>query len=385
MSTEDVWQNMENKPIGRMPMIMAKEKCKRRWQTITIADVAAKAGVSKATVSLVLNDKSSPIKISENTRQLVLATAKELKYSPNRLAKAFSTSRSNILGIVTSSAYDLFKSEYSARALKAIAQAAHDEKNNIMIFDDEIISKTDPHSCSASLIATHYIDGLIFLVPDKPNPPMALRTKALKESGMPHVFLWRRPLEVEGTTIQVNNALGVQLATNYLLSLGHRRIAVVTHGGASSSSNERLHAFQQALSDHGVEYRKDLVWHDELHPADDHRIVDEILALPRRPTAIFSFYDPIALNIINILANKQVKVPDEISVMGFGDLYSEALTRPSLTSVREPVEQIGKNAVSTLLQQLNQPGTVSPDMELTIDPSLVIRGSCGPASDYKNS
>ncbi|HPN33022.1 MAG TPA: LacI family DNA-binding transcriptional regulator [bacterium] len=362
-------------------MILAKEKVKRRWPTITIADVAAKAGVSKATVSLVLNDKSSPIKISENTRQRVLATAKELKYSPNRLAKAFSTSRSNILGIVTSSAYDLFKSEYSARALKAIAQAAHDKKHNIMIFDDEIVSKTDPHSCYAALIATHYIDGLIFLVPDKPNPPMALRTKELKVSGMPHVFLWRRPPEAEGTTIQVNNTLGVQLATNYLLSLGHRRIAVVTHGSESSSSNERLYAFQQVLRDHGVEYRQDLVWHDELHPADDHRIVDEILALPQRPTAIFSFYDPIALNIINILTNKQVKVPNDISVMGFGDLYSEALTRPSLTSVREPVEQIGKNAVTTLLQQLNRPDTVCPEMELTIDPSLVIRGSCGPSSD----
>ncbi|OPZ66745.1 MAG: Ribose operon repressor [bacterium ADurb.Bin478] len=174
--------------------------------------------------------------------------------------------------------------------------------------------------------------------------------------------------------------MGVQLATNYLLSLGHRRIAVVTHGSASSSSKERLHAFQQTLSEHGVEYRKDLVWHNELHPADDHRIVDEILALPQRPTAIFSFYDPIALNIINILANKQIKVPDEFSVIGFGDLYTEALTRPSLTSVREPVEQIGKKAVTTLLQQLHQPDTVSPDMELTIDPSLVIRGSCGPSS-----
>lgn len=364
-------------------MIEAKEKKKRRWPTITIADVAAKAGVSKATVSLVLNDKSSPIKISETTRQLVLATAKELKYSPNRLAKAFSTSRSNILGIVTSSAYDLFKSEYSARALKAIAQAAHDEQNNIMIFDDEIISKTDPHSCYSSLIATHYVDGLIFLVPDKPNPPMALRSRELKVSGMPHVFLWRRPSEVEGTTIQVNNTLGVQLATNYLFSLGHRRIAVVTHGSESSSSTERLHAFQQALRDHDVEYQEDLVWHNELHPADDHRIVDEILALPKRPTAIFSFYDPIALNIINILANKQVRVPEEISVMGFGFLYPEAFTRPSLTSVREPVEQIGKNAVSILLRQLNQPDAISPEMELTIDPSLVIRGSCGPALDEK--
>ena len=145
-------------------MSVHKKKSLRRWQSVTISDVAAKAGVSKATVSLVLNAKPSPIKISEATRQLVLAAAKELKYSPNRLARAFSTSRSNILGIISSSAYDLFNSEYSARALKGIAQAAHDSGYNIMIFDDEIISLTDYHPTYPSLITTRYIDGIIILV-----------------------------------------------------------------------------------------------------------------------------------------------------------------------------------------------------------------------------
>jgi len=357
-------------------MSVHKKKSLRRWQSVTISDVAAKAGVSKATVSLVLNAKPSPIKISEATRQLVLAAAKELKYSPNRLARAFSTSRSNILGIISSSAYDLFNSEYSARALKGIAQAAHDSGYNIMIFDDEIISLTDYHPTYPSLITTRYIDGIIILVPDKPKPAMASRAKELEESNTPYVFLWRSPDGVKGPTIRVNNSLGIRLAADYLLSLGHRNIAVITHGSQSSSSQERLLAFEQTLTAHGVPFQPNLVWHDELHPADDHRIIDEILTLPQRPSAIFSFYDPIALNVINILMNKEVRVPEEISVIGFGDLYSGTFTRPSLTSVREPVEQIGKLAVERLLQQINHPETTLMDEDRIIDPSLVIRASC---------
>ncbi len=353
-----------------------KEKKQDRWRSITISDVAEKAGVSKATVSLVLNSKPSPIKISETTRQIVLKAAKELNYSPNRLARAFSTSRANVLGVVTSSASDLFKSDYSARVFKGIAQAAHNAQYNLMIFDDEIIANADVAQSYASLIRSRHVDGIIIIVPDKPNPAMAHRAQELQEQGMPFIFLWRRPVDVQGPTIQVNNRLGVQLATDYLLSLGHRRIAVITHGHQSQSSKERLSAFESVLKNNGIPFQQDLIWHDEFHPADDHRIVDEILSLPQTPTAIFAFYDPVAVNVINILANKGMPVPEEISVMGFGDLYAETYTRPSLTSVHEPVEQIGHMAVRMLFQRFSQAESTADNENIVIDPSLVIRASC---------
>lgn len=360
-------------------MSPSKEKKQDRWHSITISDVAEKAGVSKATVSLVLNSKPSPIKISETTRQIVLKAAKELNYSPNRLARAFSTSRSNVLGVVTASAYDLFKSDYSARVFKGIAQAAHNAHYNLMIFDDEIMTNADTTQSYASLIRSRHVDGIIIIVPDKPNPAMAHRAQELQEQGMPFLFLWRRPLEAQGLTIQVNNKLGVQLATDYLLSLGHRRIAVITHGQQSQSSLERLTAFENVLAKNGLPFESDLVWHDEFHPADDHRIVEEILALPQIPSAIFAFYDPVAVNVINILANKGMRIPEEISVMGFGDLYAETYSRPSLTSVHEPVEQIGHTAVATLFQRVLRPETSTDNEDIMIDPSLMVRASCGAA------
>ncbi len=352
---------------------------KPRWHSATISDVAELAGVSKATVSIVLNSKPSPIKVSESTRQRILNAAKELSYSPNRLARAFSTRRSNVLGVVTSSAHYLFASDYSARVLKGIAQAAHEHHYNIMIFDDEIIAMAGSSQSYVSLISSRHVDGIIVISPDKKNPSMAIRAKELKDRGMPFVFVWRRPEEVQGTIIRVDNLHGVKAATEYLLSLGHKDIAVITHGKESQSSQERLTAFEKVLRDHQLVLRTELIFHDEFHPADDHNVVDKIMSLPQLPTAIFAFYDPIAINVINILADKGIRIPEQISVVGFGDLYTANYPRPILTTVKEPVEQIGYRAVSILVDHLEHHDSVLLDEEITFDPVLVVRASCGPA------
>lgn len=360
-------------------MAHSKEARKTDWQPTTISQVAERAGVSKATVSIVLNARPSPIKISETTRQIVMKAAKELNYSPNRLARAFSTSRSHVLGVIASSVHDLFSSDYSARLMKGITHAANHSHYNIMIFDDEIMSNPDSTQSYVSLITSRNVDGIILISPDRLNPAMAQRARELKEKGMPFVCVWRSPHSVKGTTIKVNNELGVRQATQYLLSLGHRRIAVITHGIRSQSSQERLQAFQKVLADHHVPFCPEMVWHNEFHPADDHRIAEEILALPNRPTAIFSFYDPVAVNVINILTNKGVRIPEEISVMGFGDVYTEVFARPELTTVKESLVEIGQKAVSFLVDYLQKENSVLPEVEITIDPSLMIRASCGPA------
>jgi len=360
-------------------MSPAEEGKKAHWHSATITDVAELAGVSKATVSIVLNSKPSPIKVSETTRQRILNAAKELSYSPNRLARAFSTRRSNVLGVVASSAHHLFASDYSARVLKGIAQAAHEHHYNIMIFDDEIIALADSKESYVSLISCRHVDGIILISPDKRNPAMAMRAKELKDRGMPFVFVWRHPIEVQGTTIRVDNLHGVRIATEYLLSLGHKDIAVITHGKESQSSRERLEAFEKVLYEHQIVLRPELVFHDEFHPADDHEIVDKITSLPQLPTAIFAFYDPIAINVINLLDDRGIRIPEQISVMGFGDLYTANYPRPILTTVKEPVEQIGHRAVSMLVDHLQHQQSVLAEEEITFDPSLVIRSSCGPA------
>ncbi len=365
-------------------MSPAEEDKKSRWHSATITDVAELAGVSKATVSIVLNSKPSPIKVSDSTRQRILNAARELSYSPNRLARAFSTRRSNVLGVVASSAHYLFASDYAARVLKGIAQAAHEHHYNIMIFDDEIIALANSSQSYASLISSRHVDGIILISPDRKNPSMASRAKELKDRGMPFVFVWRRPQEVKGTTIRVDNQHGIKIATEYLLSMGHKDIAVITHGKESQSSRERLTAFEKVLCEHQIPFRSELVFHDEFHPADDHDIVDKIMSLPHLPTAIFAFYDPIAINVINILADKGIRIPEQISVVGFGDLYTANYPRPILTTVKEPVEQIGHRAVTLLVDHLQHQDSFSLEEEITFDPSLVIRTSCGPAPPAKS-
>ena len=352
---------------------------KKEWRPATISDVAKGASVSKATVSLVLNNSPSPIKISEATRNRVMDVAKELDYSPNRLARAFSTRKSNVLGLIASSTFHIFESAYSARVMAGIVRAAHERNYNIMIFDDDVISKNPSSQYFVHLIASRYIDGLIVLGPDRHNPSMTKHASELQKKGMPFVFVWRRLSHVEGTTISLNNELGVQKAGQYLLSLGHKNIAIVTHGEKSKSSMERLKAFKKIMHKNGLAFPEELIWHNEFHPNDDHKIVDEILSLKTRPSAIFSFYDPIAINIINILRSKNISIPDDISVVGFGDVYPHSYTHPILTTIREPFEEIGQAAVSALLDQVEHADDVSPEQEITINPDLIVRNSCGPA------
>ena len=189
---------------------------KKEWRPATISDVAKGASVSKATVSLVLNNSPSPIKISEATRNRVMDVAKELDYSPNRLARAFSTRKSNVLGLIASSTFHIFESAYSARVMAGIVRAAHERNYNIMIFDDDVISKNPSSQYFVHLIASRYIDGLIVLGPDRHNPSMTKHASELQKKGMPFVFVWRRLSHVEGTTISLNNELGVQKAGQYL-------------------------------------------------------------------------------------------------------------------------------------------------------------------------
>ena len=122
---------------------------------------------------------------------------------------------------------------------------------NIMIFDDNVISKDLSSHYFVQLIASRYIDGLIVLGPDRHNPSMAKHASELQKKGMPFVFVWRRLSHVEGTTISLNNALGVRKAVEYLLSLGHKKIAIVTHGEKSKSSIERLNAFKKIMQKNG--------------------------------------------------------------------------------------------------------------------------------------
>ena len=348
----------------------------KQYRSPTLVDIAQKASVSKATVSIVLNNRRSPIKISEETRKRVIAAAQELNYAPNRLARAFSMDRSFTLGIITQKPLELFDSAYSFGVMRGIAEVAQQRNYNLMIFNEDVISDPRLSESYTHLIVDRHVDGILLLTSDYPDPRMVNKARELMEREMAYVFLWRPATGVSGPTISVNNELGAREATEYLLSLGHRKIAVIARGKESWSSQERLKSVSATMKSHGLELKKDHIFHDQIHPDDDEKTVDQILQLPERPTALIVLYDPVAINVINILSNKGLSVPDDISVIGFGDVLLAPYARPPLTTVKEPLARMGREAATYLIEKIEKKDDKLSDRQFVLDPALIIRGSC---------
>jgi len=345
----------------------------KKSHSVTIADVAKAANVSKTTVSMVLNRRSDLFKISKATQKKVTDIARELNYSPNRLARSFSMNRSFTLGIVTAKPQEIFAGTYSARVMKGIFEVANERDYNIMIFDDAVTSS----SSYASLIANRSVDGVLILSNDYPDLTLDSKINELRENRMAYVFVWRKSVASDGDIVSVDNRYGIQLSIEHLLSLGHTRIATIARGKESFSSAERINSVAETLTANGIPFTPDLVWHNELHPDEDEKIVTEILNLQQPPTAINVLYDPIAINVINILANRGISIPEEMSVIGFGDILMSTYSRPPLTTIKEPLEQIGREAAAILVDKIEHSDRFADDREIVLEPELIIRGSCG--------
>ena len=349
---------------------------KKTFRTPTLVDIALRAGVSKATVSIVLNNRRSPIKISEDTKNRVIEAAHELNYAPNRLARSFSMDRSFTIGIITQKPLELFDSAFSFGVMTGIAEVAQKRNYNLMLFNEDVISDPRLSESYAHLISDRHVDGILFLTSDYPDTILVHKVKELSEREMAYVFMWRKVNSVDGTMIGVNNELGGRIATEYLLSLGHRRIGVIARGERSWSSQERLKSISATLKKHGVDLDKDNIFYNSSHPDDDEKTLDRVLQLSNRPSALVVLYDPIAINMINLLSNRGLCVPDDMSVIGFGDVLLAPYSRPSLTTVREPLVRMGREAATILIDKIENPEMSAMTMDRLFDPELIVRGSC---------
>ena len=342
----------------------------------TLADIAEKANVSKATVSIILNQRKSPIRISEATRERVIAAAKELNYVPNRLARAFSLNRAFAIGIITPSAVDLFDSAYSFGVMKGIVEMAQKKSYNLMIFNEEIITDPRLSDSYAHLISERHVDGVVIFTADYLDEKLAQKVRELKERKMEFVNIWRQAMNVEGPIVGTDNISGAKLAIDYLVSLGHRKIAIIARGLKSFSSRERLQGALKALKSHGIELPEEAILFNDIHPNIDQDLVKRILALQERPTALFVLDDPMAINVINILSANKIKVPNDMSVIGFGDVVLAEYSRPSLTTVREPLDRIGSKAAQLLIDKIEKKDLSDLSDKIYLKPELVMRNSC---------
>ncbi|MBC8101395.1 MAG: LacI family DNA-binding transcriptional regulator [Cytophagales bacterium] len=338
---------------------------------VSIREVAARAGVSLGTVSKVLNE-SATAQIASGTRDRVRRAASDLNYHPSAVARALVRKQMDTIGIVLPPGQTSpIRHPFFASLFDSVLQAAATHRQNTTIFTGVQWQNAEQ---SLRLFRDGRCDGLIlfFQLPDSDI------VSALVEVEMPLVLVDDVRDDPRVTCVDVDNVRGAREMTEYLLGLGHRRIALFLEAPFLNYVEPRRQGYLQALQAAGVSADPALILYQEAVGAENQ--LEKLLLLPRerRPTAIFCSGDTLAGKVLQTAAQLGLRVPLDLSVAGFNDDGTAERHYPPLTTMRQPYKQIGESAVVLLLEQVQDISARGQRRFLTAE--LVVRGSTAASS-----
>lgn len=332
---------------------------------LTLEHVAELAGVSRSTVSRVVNNQSG---VREDVRQRVWQVINDTGYRPNLAARALASNRSNIICLVVPHAFSrLFADPYFPRLTQGITLACNTNDLSLTLFlfhNEEEEAKLTNRIANASLF-----DGVIMASSQFEDPLIP----HLIQDLVPLVIIGRQDRYPQVSFVDADNVNGAYAATSHLLRLGHLRIAHICGPQNMVAGQDRLHGYRLALEERGHSYQGELVAEGDFSEAGGYMAMQRLLAA--RPDAIFAASDQMALGAWRAIREAGLQVPHDIAVVGYDDLLPPTAGRPRLTTIRQPVARIGREAVNVLLDVINN-GPVPP-RRVIFDTELVIRESCG--------
>ncbi len=335
---------------------------------ITIEDVARGAGVSKVTVSYVLNGQSAKMGISAATTERVRDVASNLGYRANAIARSLSTRRTDTLAVLFQSGlYFSSWSNFTSEVMRGVSEACYVEGFDLMLHTKQAANPDD----EASALDDGRVDGALILRDEDDETFLKL-----VERRLPCVQFFTHNDRLDIPSVDCNNLLGGQLATKHLLQLGHTRIAMISGGQRSVSSKERVEGYRTALTEAGLHPNPEFMITATSREIDTERIL-EMMRSPLGPTALFVWSDDTALSLISDLRKEGIRVPEDISIIGYDSLAASEIAEPPLTSVRQPVRQMASEATRMLVQLVR--GNPIPVRQVLIDPVLDVRSSSAPA------
>jgi LacI family transcriptional regulator len=342
-------------------------------------DVAERAGVSKAAVSYVLNGRETVMRIPDETRERILCAVRELGYYPNAVARNLKSKSTHAIAIVMQ--YPAIFSGWSGftnELMHGITDAAVAHGYNVMLQTRQperpwrggAVDPFDPIEAEVATLTDGCVDGALLLRDvDDPLAP------ALRRRGFPAVLMFTPSDDSGQWYVDCDNRLGGRLATEYLLSLGHRRIVHLCGTPHSGAACERRAGYRVALAAAGLP--ENPAWVLEAgSPLADFAPTARLFqgAQEDRPTAVFAWSDDVALQMMFVLRGQGLRIPQDVSVIGFDSTALCDHTDPPLTSVRQPIYDMAAQALTLLTQQLAS--KTPAETQIRVAPSLVIRRSC---------
>jgi LacI family transcriptional regulator len=323
---------------------------------VTIADVAAAAGVSIATVSKVINDRYG---VAEQTSARVRAVIDQLGYTSSLVAQSLRSRRSNVIGVL---AADI--EPFNAELLKGAARAIRGTGYDLIVFSD-CGQREDQVGWERRSLArvSALTDGAILVTPSSVDvafgAPLVAVDHNVRSSTLPGV--------------DSDNLSGAVTATEYLIGLGHRRIGFLAGRPDLESARLREQGYRRALEAAGIAFDPELVRVGGYRSETAHEAARELLALEPPPTAIFAANDTSAIETIEVARSVGLSVPDDLSVVGFDNVPESALCEPPLTTVEQAIQRMGYEAVRMLIGLIDEPA--SQPGQVVLPTKLVERGS----------
>jgi DNA-binding LacI/PurR family transcriptional regulator len=330
-------------------------------------DVAKLAGVSRTTVSFVLNDVPG-VKISPETRRRVLQAARELNYYPTAAARSLASGKTQRIGLILGEGQDRLAADAFLPAfLQGVTASVHRRGYLLML---QLAEDVPSHEAYARLIREQQVDGLILSGPrsdDRLLPQLA-------EERFP-LILHGRLEDSDLPCVDVDNQAGAYQAMNHLIDLGHRRIGFISNAPLSySATQERFAGYRLALTEQEIAVEECLIRTAAFLPEAGRDAMEDLLRLQERPSAVFAASDVVALGAMGAIHAAGLRIPDDIAVVGYDDIFLAAHVHPPLTTVRVPAYGLGWTAAEILITLIAGDEEVS---SVTLETELVVRESCG--------
>jgi DNA-binding LacI/PurR family transcriptional regulator len=326
----------------------------------TIYDVAEKAGVSISTVSRVINNTG---RISEKTKKKVQEIMETLRYQPSVVASALTGKRTSTIGLVIPDVANPFFSEIARR----VEDRGRELGFNLLMCNTD--NNPDTEEMYLSLLKQKSVDGIIIGTTTKNSSVL----KDLLQENFPLALIAQDIPELTINVVSVDDFLGGYQATSHLVSLGHKKIAMILGNLSRTSDKYRLQAYRQVLEDNELEYDEKLVIHTDYSIEDGKRAALEILELPQRPTAIFACFDSLAVGVYQAAKELGLNIPNDLSVVGFDNTILATIVDPPLTTIAQPMDEMGRQVMDLIVREIE--GEKNMKQRVTLPPELIIRNS----------
>jgi LacI family transcriptional regulator len=332
---------------------------------LTIEHIATLAEVSRSTVSRVLNNHPS---VRPTVRERVLQVIREQNYTPQAAARSLASARTDTIGLlVPRSAAKSLADPFIASMIQSVFEASAQQGFFIML--SMLTADLEP-AFYERILRSRHVDGVIIFSSDIDDPILPLLIK----DGGPLVLIGRHPYFLNVASVDVENREGARAAVAHLIDLGHRRIGLINGELQMEAAQARRDGYKQALLEAGIGIEAELMVEGFFSETAAYQAMLKLLDLPHRPTAVFAASDSMAIGALHATRQRELRVPHEIALTGYDDLPLAAYATPPLTSVHQPIGEMGAQAVRLLIEQIKGQG---PAIPVRLHARLVVRESCG--------